>query len=195
VTSPSVLAYRSPRARQEATAWLGMVIFLGSWAVLFAALFFAYGVLRAHTGSWPPAEVPRLPVALPLLNTAVIALASGVLQVSLAGARAGRSSRVTRGLAGSLALGVLFLALQGLLWKKLWDEGLRPEGGPYPSVFYALTVFHALHVMVGLGGLAWALVQARNFAPARHLALRLWTAYWHFVCAVWGLLFVAVFVL
>jgi cytochrome c oxidase subunit 3 len=172
-----------------------MVLFLGSWAMLFAALFFAYGVLRVRATSWPPADAQRLPLLLPGLNTLLIAASSLLLQGALLAAREGRGAALRRGLAAALALGTAFLALQGLLWWRLWAAGLRPGGGPYPSVFYTLTVFHALHVAVGLLGLTWAAMRAGAFGPARHLGLRLWTAYWHFVGAVWVLLYLAVFVL
>ena len=34
-----------------------------------------------------------------------------------------------------------------------------------------------------------------SFGPSRHLGLRLWAGYWHFVGAIWVLLYVTVFVL
>jgi heme/copper-type cytochrome/quinol oxidase subunit 3 len=193
----TVIPWRPPGARRDATAALGMLLFLGSWAMLFGSLFFSYAMVRAHAGSWPPAETPRLPLALPGFSTLVIASSSFFLQRALSAARAGRGGQVLPQLCGAAALGALFLALQSLLWTRLWRAGLRPEDGPYPSVFWALTVFHALHVLVGLFGLAFVgLRAARGLVNAgRHVTLRLWTAYWHFVGAVWVLLYVAVFVL
>jgi heme/copper-type cytochrome/quinol oxidase subunit 3 len=35
----------------EATAHVGMAVFLGSWAMLFAGLFLAYAFVRARAGS------------------------------------------------------------------------------------------------------------------------------------------------
>lgn len=191
----TVLPYRPPRARNDATAFLGLLLFLGSWAMMFSALFFAYGVVRAHAGSWPPEGTPRLPLLLPGLNTLVIGASSFVLQRALASARAGRTAQVRPAVMGAIALGLVFLAAQGLLWSRLWSEGLRIDGGPYPSVFWALTVFHALHVLVGLGGLAYLAARSAGYGPARHLALRLWTGFWHFVGAVWLVLYLAVFVI
>jgi len=64
-----VVPLRSPRARRDTTAWLGMIIFLASWAMMFAALFFAYGIVRLRAQVWPPPELPALPLRLPLVNT------------------------------------------------------------------------------------------------------------------------------
>ncbi len=192
-----VIALRSPRARTETTAWLGMIIFLGSWAMLFAALFFAYGVLRFGAMQWPPAGTPVLPVLLPAGNTLVILASSVALQLGLGAARRGRASLVAPAVGASLLLGLGFLALQTLLWMRLIGSGLRPQNGPYASVFYAFTAFHAVHVAGGIVALAWLLIRALQgaFTPARHLHLRLWTLYWHFVGAVWLLLFVTLFAL
>jgi cytochrome c oxidase subunit 3 len=189
-----ILQIPRPRAREENTAWLGMLIFLGSWAMLFAGLFFAYGAIRAATQGWPPAGLPRLPFWLPLGNTLVLGLSSATLQIGLLRLR--RNREATWPIAASFVLGLLFLGLQLALWITVWRAGLLPTAGPYPSVFWALTTFHALHVLVGLGALgALAWRTARGiYNAARHLPVRLWTMYWHFVGAVWLLIFASVFV-
>jgi heme/copper-type cytochrome/quinol oxidase subunit 3 len=172
---------------RETTAVLGMSVFVASWAMLFAALFFAYGVTRARALAWPPADLPRLPLALPALATVAIAAASAAL--SRAQRRRGEASVV-----GPLLLaatgGTVFLAIQLLVWRALWTAGLRPETGTYASVFYGLTTFHALHVLVGLIGLGSLLLW-----PRRPIALRLWTIYFHMVGLLWLLLFVGVYCL
>jgi cytochrome c oxidase subunit 3 len=170
-----------------------MVIFLGSWAMMFAALFFAYGMLRARLPTWPPPGTPRLPLLLPGANTLVIAASSLAVQRALSSARSGRPAAVLPSLMIGTLLGAVFLALQIHLWSGLWNAGLRPEGGPYPSVFYGLTAIHALHVAVGLGGLSWLLFRSRRPGPT--LGLRLWTGYWHFVFVLWLLMYLGVFVL
>jgi heme/copper-type cytochrome/quinol oxidase subunit 3 len=193
----SILRYRPRRSPADATAWLGMLLFLGSWTMLFAALFAAYGVLRLRSPGWPPPDQPALPLLLPGANTLALMASSVALQSALRSAREGRAAGVLPAAAAALALGVVFLAGQAALWTGLWRAGLRPEGGPFPSVFYGLTVFHALHVLVGLVGLGWLVARAAkaSFGPARHLGLRLWCGYWHFVGAIWVLLYLTVFVL
>src|SRR5690349_4766690 len=88
-----------PRAREEGTGLVGMVIFLASWAMMFAALFFAYGVVRMRAVAWPPLDQPGLPVGLGGLNTAVLLLSSVALQWGLTGLRRGRGDRQALALA------------------------------------------------------------------------------------------------
>jgi cytochrome c oxidase subunit 3 len=192
----SVLRIPRPQAREENTAWLGMLIFLGSWAMLFAGLFFSYGAIRSTTHGWPPAGLPHLPFWLPLENTLVLGLSSAALQFGYVRLQRGAMETATSAITASFLLGTLFLALQIVLWRAVWRAGLVPTAGPYPSVFWALTVFHALHVLVGLvalGAIAWRTARG-TYNAARHLPVRLWAMYWHFVGAVWLLIFASVFV-
>jgi cytochrome c oxidase subunit III len=193
----SILRYRPRRSEAAATAWLGMVLFLASWSMLFAALFAAYGVLRLRAPAWPPPETPELPVLLPGANTLAIVASSVAMLAALRSARSGRIATVLPAAASALALGGIFIGGQAALWMKLWRSGLQPADGLFASVFYGLTAFHALHVLVGLGGLGWVVARAAkaSFGPSRHLGLRLWAGYWHFVGAIWVLLYVTVFVL
>jgi heme/copper-type cytochrome/quinol oxidase subunit 3 len=185
---------RRPRG-PERTAHVGMAIFLGSWAMLFLALFFAYAFVRARAPVWPPLDAPPLPRVLPGLNTLAIAASSLAVVRAVRSQDRGRGRSASWHLAAAAALGAAFLALQALVWSALWRAGLVPSGGPYPSVFYAFTAFHALHVLVGLAALAWLAARARSRAGATRTEVRLWGWYWHFVGAVWVALYVTVYVL
>jgi cytochrome c oxidase subunit 3 len=179
-------------ARHRATtALLGMVVFMASWAMLFAGLFFAYGVVRARALAWPPADLPNLPLALPALGTLLLALSSAALARAGKRARAGQSG-VAGAIAGAGLLGLGFLTVQTVVWTALWRAGLRPESGPYGSTFYGLTVFHALHVVVGLLALAALALRPR---AAGGPGLRLWTLYWHMVGVIWALMYGLVYCL
>jgi cytochrome c oxidase subunit 3 len=192
-----IVQYRPPRARAEWTAYLGMVLFLGSWAMMFGSLFFAYGMVRARSTSWPPADLPTLPLVIPGINTAVLAVSSVCLQLVVRALRRGKAHVAGPGIGIVAVLGAVFLGLQIHTWRDLFGEGLTPKGGPYASVFYTLTVFHALHVFVGIVALVWLCKNALagRYSAARFLPVRLWTLYWHFVGVVWLAMFVTVYVL
>jgi cytochrome c oxidase subunit 3 len=191
-----VLPYRPRKDRKESTTLIGMVIFLGSWAMMFATLFLAYAFVRARAESWPPAGVPRLPWKLPLGSTMVLAASSVAIERGRAALRRAQGEQLGPALVLALVLGAAFLSLQTYLWGALGAQGLRPEtAGAYASVFYGLTGFHALHVAVGVLGLAVVTKRALRgeYSAAHHLPVRLWALYWHFVGVVWAVMFVSVF--
>jgi heme/copper-type cytochrome/quinol oxidase subunit 3 len=184
----------APAQRIEGNARLGMAIFLGTWVMLFAALFLAYAVLRAQAGGWPPAGLPRLPRALPGLATALLLASSGALRWGVARARAQlgvrASLRTFRGaVLLAIGLGVAFGAVQAVVWREVYGAGLVPSSGTYASVFFALTIFHALHVACGL--LMLMVVGARNSAAGNGVWLA--AVFWDFVTVVWLLIYLTVF--
>lgn len=192
---PEALAEDIPEERS--LGYAGMVIFLGSWAMMFGALFFSYAVLRISAVVWPAPGLPRLPLGLPALGTLLLLGSSWTLKLALAAARCGRLERCRRDLLRTIALGVAFVALQCKVWAGVWNGGLHLDSGAYGGMFYLLTVFHALHVLVGLGLLTrWLapLLRRAPIAPAR-VPAALAAMFWHFVGAVWLTMFFTVYVL
>ena len=194
----AVAAARLPRREESRrTSFVGMVMALGSWTMLFVSLFFSYAVLRLGAGQWPPDGLEPLPRLLPFLNTLVLAASSLVLHAGVRPAAAARPGALLSALRRTLALGSLFLALQLAVWIPLWRSGFRIESGVFGSIFYGLTVFHALHVLAGLAAL---LVLVPGAAKGRWVSgaqspVRLTAMFWHFVDAVWVLMFVTIYLL
>ena len=186
-----------PREREEFTSALGMVIFLASWAMMFSALFFAYAFVRSRAPMWPPAGVPLLPVPLPALNTMVLIVSSFTLARGLSEVKRGRRKALTGWVAATFVLGGVFLAIQVSVWQSVADSGLHVSSGLYGSIFYALTTFHALHVVVGLLLLLWLFIQSirGKYSEHNNVSIRLCAMFWHFVDVVWLLMFVSIYLL
>jgi cytochrome c oxidase subunit III len=192
-----VVPFRGRGPGQRATtSFVGMAIFLGAWTITFAALFFAYADMRLSADRWPDTDIVA-PLLLPSLNTLLIVASSLALYLGLRSIRTAHPQGFVRWLAAALVLGAGFLTLQVLVWTQLVHAGLRWDSGRYGSVFYALTVFHALHVLVGLVGLL-ALVPGAltgRYTVERHASVRNWAMFWHFVDVVWVVMFFTVYVL
>ena len=65
----------------------------------------------------------------------------------------------------------------------------------FGSSFYMLTGFHGFHVFLGLCGLIACLIRLGNyeFTKTHHVGLEAAAWYWHFVDAVWIIVFFAVY--
>jgi cytochrome c oxidase subunit III len=193
--APETLTDECPEERS--LGYAGMVLFLGSWAMMFGALFFSYAVLRISAVVWPAPGFARLPLGLPGIATLLLLASSRTLAVALTRLRCGQLERCRNELLRTIALGVVFVGLQCRVWAELWESGLHLDSGAYGGTFYLLTVFHLLHVVVGLGlltRLVAPLLRRGPVAPGRVLAA-LTAMFWHFVGAVWLTTFVAVYVL
>jgi cytochrome c oxidase subunit 3 len=181
--------------RTQVNATLGMVFFIGSWAMAFATLFLSFLVIRNRQPVWPPEGIVLPSYALAGVGTVVLLLSSVLLHQSVKRGRQGRPGFVGFW-AGGLALAVVFAALQTWLWTTVWTAGFRPNSGSYEGLFYMLTWFHAAHVAVGI--IALLVIQfgamsgrfgAARISPASSVAI-----FWHFVDAVWLVLFLGFFV-
>lgn len=104
-------------------------------------------------------------------------------------------------LAGTLIFGTIFCVAQFIGWKKLVDSGLFLNSNVGVAYLYIITGLHLLHV---LGGMIYLLVLTSGvFGKSNDIVksllyftdeyqltrLQLITIYWHFVDALWILLF------
>jgi cytochrome c oxidase subunit 3 len=182
---------------RPAPAIVATVFLIGGEIMFFAGLIFAFWVLRLGAPFWPPPFQPRLPVVVTGVNTLVL-LASSAAMIAAGRALAqGDRRALLRRLGVSAALGATFLAVQGYEWARLVRFGLSASAGVYGATFYTLIGTHAAHVVVALVwlGVAWALAARGRFADGRTAPLRACALYWHFVVALWPVLYVSVYLL
>jgi cytochrome c oxidase subunit 3 len=173
-------------SNNDATAWLLWPDFTSTWPLIAVPLAENFEVAREAMGAW----------GLPALNT-VILLTSG-LTVTLAHWALKRNDRewLVYWLAATVALGFLFVFLQGLEYSHAYSElNLRMDSGIYGSTFYMLTGFHGFHVTMGATMLVVITIRAAkgHFTPENHFAFEAVAWYWHFVDVVWLGLFIFVY--
>ena len=190
-----VIDYPSPHAEKNTTAYVGMIVFIAGWGLMFASIFFIYGAMRLTAVDWPPLGLPLLPVGLPALSTALAVATSGVLEVGLRAMKRHQPRAMANALLAAIAGGFVFLLIQTAVVYIVYGEGLELDRGAYAAVFYGLSGIHAAHVLVGLFALAvlWVRTLKGRYSAPDHLPLRLWTIYWHFVGIIWVLIFLLVF--
>lgn len=205
----------------------GMIWFIFSEVMFFGAFFGALFYARVFsvpwlggedpvtsrllwdsvTLSWPTAGPGFLGLefepmgawALPTINTLIL-LTSG-LTITIAHhaiKEPGQRQKVAVFTALTVALGMLFLGIQSYEYVHAWqDLNLRMDTGIYGSVFYMLTGFHGIHVLIGVITLVVILgrILAGHFSPEQHFGFEAAAWYWHFVDVVWLGLFVFVYVI
>ncbi len=184
----------------------GMVLFIVSEVMFFAAWFWAYFNASLFPtdvmgGTWPPTGiVPFDPWGLPFLNTLIL-LTSGVTVTWAHHALIeGNRKHLLQGLALTILLAVTFTGVQAFeyghaAFSFAFEEGVAGKGGIYPTTFYMATGFHGFHVIVGTIFLTVCFFRAKadHFKPSHHFGFEAAAWYWHFVDVVWLFLFVCVY--
>jgi cytochrome c oxidase subunit 3 len=174
---------------------LGVRLFILSEVMLFGAFFTAYFVLRAQAPAWPPQpELERPELALVALNTLLLLSSSVTMQWGVTRIGRGDLAGLRRGLLATLVLGAVFLTIQAY---EFATNGFGIADGVFGSTFYTLTGFHGAHVLGGLllMGVVANRIRLGLVSHERHTAVEAVSYYWHFVDAVWVMLFLTVYVL
>jgi len=136
------------------------------------------------------------PFWLPTINTALL-LSSGVtLTIAHHALRENHRSRTLAFMWMTVALGVVFLGVQGYEYAHAYaDLNLKLTSGVYGSTFYMLTGFHGFHVLVGMLMLLFITLrlQKGHFTADKHFGFEGAAWYWHFVDVVWLGLYILVY--
>ena len=98
----------------------------------------------------------------------------------------------------TFALGAIFLVGTGLEWRRLiYTSGLTISTNLFGTTYYSLVGLHAFHVIVGLLGLGLVMILALASKVSQEHASRIgvFSLYWHFVDAVWVVVFTVVYII
>lgn len=170
-----------------APARVGLWLLLAVMTSFFGLLISAYG-MRMEFADWQPLAVPDLLWA----NTAMLVASSAAFQWTRWAAARKHAEGVRAGLALSGLFAFAFLAGQVLAWQQLNASGQFLASSAASAFFYLLTGLHGLHL---IGGLAvWGRTTARILGVRSklddvRLSIDLCAVYWHFLLAVWLVLF------
>lgn len=176
--------------------WYGMVFFLASEAVFFANLIAAYLYLRVRAGAWPPTaeHLTRPEPTLVLINTIILLSSSFPMHFAARAISKGDKRGLSIGLGLTALLGTIFLSIQAY---EYIHNVFGPSTGVFGSTFYTLTGFHGAHVTFGVMLLLIMFFRSLrgDFTKAQHFGVNAAEMYWHFVDAVWIILFLVVYIL
>ena len=174
---------------------IAMVALITTELMLFAGLVGTYLVIRLSASVWPPADQPRLPLALTGLNSLALFASLVPMTRSLRALLFAEADRAARLLLWTATLGLVFLAVQGFEWMRLVHHGLTLGSSQYGAAFYLVIGCHALHVLAAVVWLGVVTVLARRGRlERRHYdRLEMLAIYWYFVAALWAVLFPLVY--
>lgn len=203
-TEPQVAHHFVTAEQQEDAASLGMWTFIVTEVLFFSGLFLAYGIYRAMYPAAYAAASHLMPVALGGINTLVLLGSSLTMVLAVRSARVGAVRQVYTYLILTAVLGTLFLGIKGFEYHEKWIEHLVPgqsfhfeveryqgQAEIFFVLYFLMTGMHALHMIVGLGLLAWLLWShhRRHYNQFYATPVDMVGLYWHFVDIVWIFLF------
>jgi cytochrome c oxidase subunit 3 len=201
---PAALAHQfDSLEQQKEAATLGMWAFLITEILFFGGLFMVYTVYRSTYPDAFAAASHELVVWAGAVNTAVLITSSLTMALAVHAAQLGQRRLLILFLVLTIALGCVFLGIKAFEYYTEFVEhhvpGLDYDFEPkyfrnaqiFFSLYFLMTGLHALHMIIGIGIMAFMLwwsvrgaITAEYYIPIEISGL-----YWHFVDIVWIFLF------
>lgn len=186
---------------QPADSWklpyrgkVAMACLIIAESAIFTIFVVAYLYYAGRSLSGP---TPREVLETPIFYT--ICLLSSSLTIHLAEkflARGGRSAFLGFWFL-TIFLGGLFLFGTGREWhRQIYEHGLTISTNLFGTTYYSLVGLHAFHVTVGLIMLTIVFLfdLAGRLGPEQSARAEVLSMYWHFVDAVWVVVFTVVYI-
>ena len=174
---------------------VGMACLIVAESAIFIIFVVAYIFYLGKSLTGPtPAQV----LELPIFGTICLLSSSITVHYAVSALRKENLRNCSLWLAGTVLLGTLFLVTTAQEWYHLIRyDGLTLQTNLFGTTYYSLVGLHATHVVVGLIMLSIALVLSlRGSVKEEHSEkLEVLSIYWHFVDAVWVVVFTVVYVL
>src|SRR6202166_1616873 len=174
---------------------VGMACLIVAESAIFTIFVVAY---LFYVGKSLTGPTPRDVLETPIFYT--ICLLSSSLTIHFAGKFLERGKR-----GAFLSLWLLTIVLGGLFmygtareWHRLiYEHGLTISTNLFGTTYYSLVGLHAFHVTAGLTMLTIVLLfgLAGRVGPEQSARIDVLSLYWHFVDAVWVVVFTVVYVL
>jgi cytochrome c oxidase subunit 3 len=195
-TVPAPVASQRKSANQ-----LGMWTLIATEVLFFGGLFVAYAIYRWAYPAAFAAGSQRLEFWSGTINTAVLLTSSLGMALGDVMIKRGRRRALQFCLLGTAALGLLFVGIKLTEYYHMAGEHLVPgvnfraDGPPQIQLFvflyFAMTGLHVVHMLIGLGALAWLCEQNHQgrFSADHHEPVVMVGLYWHFVDCVWVFLY------
>jgi cytochrome c oxidase subunit III len=184
-------ANRSSRVEPQ---MLGMLLFIISEIMVFGAFFTAYFFIRVVGKVEWPAAGTELPKVVAGFNTAILVSSSFTLHWAETCVKNDNRWGLRAGILTTFLLGCTFLFVQ---INEYIHIGFAPQDHAQGTIFYGLTGLHGAHVFIGLTLLLMVTIRAfrGHYSSAEHRGVEVPGIYWHFVDAMWIVVYLTVYIL
>jgi cytochrome c oxidase subunit 3 len=174
---------------------VGMFGLIAAEASIFTIFVVAY---LFYIGKSLTGPMPKDVLSVPIFYTICLLSSSLTIHAAAKGLRRGNVRSFGTSWFATIALGAAFMYGTATEWHRLiYHEGLTISTNLFGTTYYALVGLHGFHVVVGLVSLSivMALTLLGNVRSEHAERVDVLSLYWHFVDAVWIVVFTVVYVI
>jgi len=173
---------------------VGMFVLIAAEAAIFTIFVVAYIFYIGKSLTGPK---PQDVLAAPIFYSICLLSSSVTIHLAVKSLRRGNVSVFSRWWFATITLGAIFLYGTATEWHRLiYREGLTISTNLFGTTYYSLVGLHGFHVVVGLLCLASVMACALlwRVQPKHAQRVDVLPVYWHFVDAVWVVVFTVVYI-
>ena len=174
---------------------VGMLCLIAAESAIFTIFVVAY---LFYVGKSVAGPMPKDVLSVPVFYTICLLSSSLTIHPAAKSLRRGSLARFSAWWFATIALGAAFLFGTAADWHRLiYREGLTISTNLFGTTYYSLVGLHGFHVIVGLLALSivLAFVLLGKVKSEHAERIDVLSLYWHFVDAVWVVVFTVVYVL
>jgi nitric oxide reductase NorE protein len=176
---------------------------LAIWFFIFAELlafgifFLSYAFARAHNVELFNESQQHLNRLSGAVNTVILITSSYFVVRAVAAIREGLSRQCAHWLSAAIGLGSVFLVIKLFEFSEHFSAGISLSTNTFYMFYLSLTIFHFMHVILGMVILAAIMLKARRggYSTEHHTGVETGASYWHMVDLLWIILFPLVYVI
>ena len=185
------------------SAKFGVWVFLITEVMMFGGLFVGYALFRHMFPEAFHEGHTHLDRVMGGLNTVVLICSSLSMALAVGMAQRNERKKSATMLIITILCACVFMVVKYFEYKHKFHDGLLPgayftnqhihdpKAALFFSFYFVMTGLHGLHVLIGIGLLAWLLIRTRRneFDSHYYTPVEMVGLYWHFVDLVWIYLF------
>lgn len=190
---------------EYATGKQGVWLFMVTEILMFGGLFVGYSIFHNMYPEMFAEGASHLDWRMGFINTMVLIFSSFTMVLGIVYNQKGDRKKAALALATTLLCGAIFMVVKYIEYQAKFDHGLLPGHhmnienahaihqnlGLYFGFYFAMTGLHGIHVLVGMGLIAWMLLKTLrgDFDKDYYLPVEGVGLFWHVVDLIWIFLF------
>jgi len=175
----------------------------GIWVIIyvefvtFAALFIGYAFARRADVAMFNESQLLLDQRAGFINTLVLITSSWFVVRAVQAIKNNNSKLSSNWLLGAMGVGSIFIVVKLMEFSDKFAQGITLSTNTFFMFYLMLTVFHFLHVVLGLIILfnIYKKTKAGGYSDLDHKGMETGASYWHLVDLLWIVLFPLVYIM
>lgn len=183
----------------------GIWLFMLTELLMFGAIFVGFAIYHRLYPDMFAEGAKTLDWKMGFTNTLVLIFSSFTMAISIAFIQKNEQKKAIFALATTILCGAVFMVIKYFEYQHKFHLGLFPGNfidvakigaehaniGMYFGFYYAMTGLHGIHVLVGMGLIAWVMIRTirGEFHSQYWLPVEGVGIFWHIVDLIWIFLF------